>query len=78
MSKTATKKTPAKDAQVIRVLVDANPKRGASRARFARYRTGMKVEDYVAKCVKAGEPSSLARGDLRWDVARNFIAIGRR
>jgi hypothetical protein len=81
MSKQATKKTPAKtaakDAQVIRVLVDANPKRGASRARFARYRTGMKVEDYVAKFVKAGDPSSLARGDLRWDVARKFIAIGR-
>jgi hypothetical protein len=82
MSKTATKKTPAKtpakDAQVIRVLVDANPKRGESRTRFARYRTGMSVADYVARNVKAGNPASLARADIRWDLERKFIAIGRR
>jgi hypothetical protein len=73
-----TKKTPAKtfqDAQVIRVLVDANPKRGESRTRFARYKTGMKVGDYVERNVKAGNPASLARADLRWDTERKLIAI---
>jgi hypothetical protein len=76
MSKSVTKKLPAKgfkDAQVIRLLVNENPKRGDSRTRFARYRTGMKVADYVTRCVKAGNPASLARADLRWE--RKLIAI---
>jgi hypothetical protein len=74
----SVKKTPAKifqDGQVIRVLVNENPKRGDSRTRFARYKTGMKVADYVARCVKAGNPASLARADLRWDTERKLIAI---
>ena len=60
---------------MIRLLVKENPKRGDSATRFAHYRDGMPVEDYVARCVKAGAPSSLARADLRWDTARKFIAI---
>jgi hypothetical protein len=74
-AKTPATKTPAKDAQIIKVLVTENPKRGESRTRFARYKTGMKVEDYVARTVKAGKPSSLARADLRWDTERKYIAI---
>jgi hypothetical protein len=81
MAKQATKKTPAKtpakDTQIIRVLVSENPKRGESRTRFARYRTGMSVADYVARNVKAGNSASLARADIRWDLARKFIAVGR-
>jgi hypothetical protein len=57
------------------VLVTENPKRGESRTRFARYKTGMKVADYVASCVKAGNPSSIARADLRWDVKHGLIAV---
>jgi hypothetical protein len=80
MSSVAKKKTPAPTksaptAKVIRLLVKENPKRGESASRFAYYRNGMPIEDYVARCVKAGKPSSLARADLRWDTARKFIAI---
>jgi hypothetical protein len=75
----ATKPAPTqsapKDGQVIQLLVKENPKRGDSATRFALYRDGMAVEDYVAQCVKAGKPSSLARADLRWDTSRKFIAI---
>ena len=59
----------------ITLLVKENPKRGESAKRFGYYRNGMQIEDYVARCVKAGKPSSLARADLRWDTARNFIVI---
>lgn len=61
--------------QVIHLLVKENPKRGNSRVRYGYYRDGMPVEDYVARCVKAGNSSSAARADLRWDVEREFIAI---
>jgi hypothetical protein len=66
----------ANKGQAIRLLVKENPKRGESASRFAYYRDGITVDDYVARCVKAGKPSSLARADLRWDTARKFIAIG--
>lgn len=70
----ATKSAPP--AKVIHLLVKENPKRGDSASRFAYYRDGITVDDYVERCVKAGKPSSLARADLRWDTARKFIAIG--
>jgi hypothetical protein len=72
--KTPTAKSPAKPA-TVRLLVKDNPKRGESRARFAFYRDGLTTDDYVARVVKAGNPSSLARADLRWDAQRKFIAI---
>jgi hypothetical protein len=78
MPKSVTKKLAAKgfkDAQVIRLLVKENPKRGESHTRFARYKTGMKVEDYVARSVKAGNPASLARADIRWDLKHGLIAV---
>ena len=70
----ATQSAPK--GQVINLLVKQNPKRGDSATRFAYYRDGMPVDDYVARVVKAGASSSLARADLRWDMARKFIAIG--
>jgi hypothetical protein len=88
MSSVTKKKTPAAtprrpvavpksapNGKIIHLLVKANPKRGDSAARFAYYRNGMPVEDYVARVVKAGAASSVARADLRWDTARKFIAI---
>ena len=86
--KKATKKTPAKasaaktpaaaisdDNRKIKVLVSENPKRGKSRDRFALYRNGISVADYVARSVKAGNPATLAKADLRWDVAKKLIAV---
>jgi hypothetical protein len=75
-TKSAPTKSAPKDGQVIQLLVKENPKRGDSATRFAYYRNGITVENYVAQCVKAGAPSSLARADLRWDTVRKFIAIG--
>ena len=71
------------DAAVIRVnpeMVNAkgeinNPKRGAAATRFALYRDGMTVGEYIAAVTKAGVKSAVATADLKFDAARNFIAI---
>jgi hypothetical protein len=67
--------TSAPKAPVISLLVETNPKRGNSAKRFAYYSDGLLVSDYVAKVVKAGNHSGVARADLRWDTERKFIAI---
>ena len=43
-------------------LVDENPKRGASRARFALYRNGMSVEEYIQAVVERGGEESRRAG----------------
>ena len=55
--------------EIIIVLVKDNPKRpgSASFDRFALYKQGMTVDEYL----KAGGQ----RSDLRWDSDRNFIKI---
>jgi hypothetical protein len=63
------------NGKVINVLVQDNPKRGLSRERFALYRNGLSVEQYVARSVKAGNSARVARADLKWDTERKFIAI---
>ena len=73
--KNQAKQVAQPKAKVISLLVKDNPKRGNSRERFAIYRTGMSPDQYVAKCVAAGNAASLARADLRWDLSRKFIAI---
>ena len=57
------------DTRIIRVLVAENPKRKgtASYERFARYRDGMSVAEFV----KAGG----TQGDLRWDQERGFVRL---
>jgi hypothetical protein len=54
---------------VITVLVKENPKKSGSAAhgRFGKYKSGCTV----AAALKAG----VTREDLRWDTAKNFIAI---
>jgi hypothetical protein len=82
--KKATKKVPAAkvpaaatsvDNRKIKVLVSDNPKRGKSRDRFALHRSGSTVAQYVARSVKAGNPASLARSDVRWDLRKGLIAV---
>jgi len=54
---------------VITRLSEKNPKREGSKShvRFAAYKTGMTVEQFIA----AGG----TYGDLAWDSARSFISI---
>ena len=60
-------KVDALHARVITLLVAENPKRGASAQRYALYRTGMTVGEYLA----AGGRSK----DINWDVAREYITV---
>jgi prevent-host-death family protein len=62
---------------IIRVLLKDNPKVESSRSRerFALYRNGMTVADYVAAVVNAGDKEQVAFDDLAWDQNRSFIWI---
>jgi hypothetical protein len=60
----------------IRKIVDGNPKRGAAAIRFAQYRTGMTVGEYVLACKGLGVPN-YALFDITWDsdLNRRFIEL---
>lgn len=55
------------DDQIITKIVEGNPKRGASQAVFALYRSGMRVGSFVAKAVEMGLSRGAAMGHLGWD-----------
>jgi len=57
------------DDQIVRLLVEENPKKVGSKshARFALYRDGMSVGDFL----KAGG----RRADLIWDQRKGFVKI---
>ena len=58
-----------KDDSVIKVLVDANPKRegSASHTRFALYKDGMTV--------KAAKEAGVTPADLGYDEGKAYISI---
>ncbi len=56
------------DTRRIRKVVAGNPKRGDAAVRFAQYRTGMTVREYIAACETLGVPN-YAIYDLTWDSA---------
>jgi hypothetical protein len=59
----------------ITVLAKENPKRAGAAKRFALYKTGMAVADYIKAAVKIGASESYANADIRWDVAHGFISV---
>lgn len=52
---------------VITLLVEGNPKRGASAERFAKYVNGMTVGE--------AKDAGVLAADLKWDTDRNLIKI---
>lgn len=71
--------SPFGEAQIVEVLVAANPKKasGKSRARFDLYRTGMTVGEYLTACVALEGARAWPRhrylADLHWDSERKFV-----
>lgn len=51
----------------IKVLAKENPKRGSAAERFALYKNGMTVDEYIA----AGG----TRADVNWDTKQGFIEV---
>lgn len=51
----------------IKVLSAENPKRGTAAERFALYKNGMTVDEYIAAGGK--------RADVNWDVSKGFIEV---
>jgi prevent-host-death family protein len=56
-------------------LVSHNPKRRGSAERFALYRDGMTVQDYIDAVARRGDPERVALDDISWDLNRDFIAL---
>jgi hypothetical protein len=71
-------KWPYNPEQVITMLVDKNPKNGdtASSRKFALYRNGMMVAEYIEAVVKSGQKKGKAISGIRWDLAHGFIKVG--
>lgn len=63
--------------RIVRLLIDRNPKRGASRERFALYRDGMTVYEYRMACRAkfGGDAYVIAENDISHDVRKGFIRI---
>lgn len=61
------RKSAFSDGMKITVLAKENPKRAKAAERFALYKNGMTIGDYVA----AGGTMA----DVRWDVKQNFISV---
>ncbi|WP_336801706.1 hypothetical protein [Kaistia sp. MMO-174] len=65
------------DTTATIAAVVANPKQPGSRshARFALYRAGATVQQFIDACVAAGFPAREAKADLSWDRRKQFITI---
>jgi hypothetical protein len=63
--------------RIIRLLIDHNPKSGASRDRFAFYRDGMTVYEYRVACrdLQGGDAWGKSESDIDHDVKKGFIRI---
>ena len=61
------RKSAFNDDMKIKVLAKENPKRAGAAARFALYKDGMSVGEYI----KAGG----LMADVRWDVKQGFISV---
>lgn len=76
--KELVKAKACKPHQIIRLTNGSrrrNPKRGRAEGRFALYRDGMTVGEYVQISSDAGNPKALALADVCWDVASGFIVV---
>lgn len=64
------------DTDSVIELVKPNPKQSGSKCyqRYAKYRNGMTVRQYVYACEGCPRPND-AWIDLNWDEARGFIRI---
>jgi hypothetical protein len=70
-------KRAAQDAKKIKIKVEKNPKResSASHARFAIYKNGMTVGQYLAACEAAKHNTRAARSDISWDQEHGYIEL---
>lgn len=75
----APAKTPGRegDDRRITVVAEGNPKAVGSKSarRFALYRTGMTVAEYIAAVAPLGGGRRKAVRDITWDTAHGFITV---
>ena len=61
--------------RLIRILQPDYVKRGKAADRWARYRDGMLVDDYIDASIAAGDTRGDAVRDLRYNVQHGLIKI---
>lgn len=68
---------PALTAKIHLVkTVESKPKRGKSMDRYAHYKEGMTVGEYIEHMGQvAGGGKALAANDVRWDIAKGLITV---
>ncbi len=72
----ATGPTREGDDRKITVVADGNPKGSKSEARFALYRDGMTVGEYVLAVKALGRTRRVAIRDIMWDAEHEYIKLG--
>ena len=60
---------------VITGVMAENPKRRTAADRYAWYKEGMTVQQYMDTAFGHGSPRSLAMNDIRWDYVCGFIKV---
>jgi hypothetical protein len=61
--------------QKITVLAKENPKSRGAADRFAIYKDGMTVQQYIDAFKERKLPAALAMADMRWDFVAGFIEV---
>jgi hypothetical protein len=62
-------------AAKITVLKKENPKRRGAAVKFALYKDGMTVGEYIDASSAAGTTKRVAMADVKWDQTAGFISV---
>jgi hypothetical protein len=63
------------DTAKITAIQLPNPKRGQAKDRYALYKEGMTVREYIDTAKEHKITAALAMADMRWDFVKKFITI---
>ena len=55
--------------------IESGPKKRNAQTKFALYKDGQTVCEYIEASTKAGTPKATAMADVCWDMAHNFISV---
>jgi hypothetical protein len=62
-------------AKITVLKKDTNPKRRGAAIKFALYKDGMTVGEYIDASAAAGTSKRVAMADVKWDHTANFISV---
>jgi hypothetical protein len=66
---------PFDPKQIVKLLRPENPKRRGAGKRFAYYKDGMSVQEYIDIMKETGRTAKATMDDMRWDHVSGFIKV---